>query len=333
MSETKPKSFAVCFSGGLDSTTVALVMGRRYRGQVHLITIQHRYGHVLPGLARRHVDDLKRILGEDRVFHHYAQTSQEFKDVVLGSLHQDYQTFGSNFIVCLGCNLSMDAHLIAYSLEHRIPTTFFGFTPNGSNFAVMSLPETSMARRALYASFGLLYRIPLMEWHMEKPEERALLRAHEVWPGWNFRKIAMGVQPLCLLGVAMHHMDIFFDKHPQYDRDKVTAFLEAKAPLVRAMVARLLEARGIDLEARVAELRQLNEDEWDRYGPDAPPLNDLIERQETADLAGLPSMAAQEFPARVPRIGHPSLSRDGRPRAGAPAPEPSLTSTGEGSLV
>lgn len=320
------KDFAVCYSGGLDSTTVAFIMGRRYTGKVHLITVQHGHGHILPGLAKRHVRDLEQRLGKDRVTHHYAYTSQEFRQVVLRRVFQDYQKYGSNFVVCLGCNLAMDVHLIAYNLEHRVATSFVGFTPRGSNFAVMSLPETSRERRALHAHFGLLYRVPLIEWHMEKPEERDLLRQHGIWPGWNFRKIAMGVQPLCLLGVAMHHMDIFFDKHPQYDRSKVVEFIREKAPLVKELVGEMLAAKGIDVDERIAEMRALNADEWDQYGPDAPILSDTGERALTAELAGMPTIAARTFPNTVPLVQpEASMSRDGRPLVvPQPGPEPVL---------
>lgn len=323
------KDFAVSYSGGLDSTTVAFVMGRRYTGRCHLITVLNGHGHILPGLAKRHVRDLQARLGQDRVLHHYARTSREFRQVVLRRVFQDYKKYGSNFVVCLGCNLAMDVHLIAYNLEHRVATSFVGFTPRGSEFAVMSLPETSRERRALHGHFGLLYRVPLIEWHMEKPEERDLLRQHGIWPGWNFRKIAMGVQPLCLLGVAMHHMDIFFDKHPQYDRDKVVAFIRDKAPIVKELVGELLWKKGIDVDERIAEMRALNADEWDRYGPEAPMLSDTEERALTAELAEMPTLAARTFPNTVPLVGHKAMSRDGRPLiTPTPGPEPVLAVEG-----
>lgn len=309
------KDFAVGYSGGLDSTLVSLVLGKRYsQGKAHLITVQHGHGHLFPCLAKVHVRDLKRLLGPERVEHHYAYTSKSFREIVLGELLHNYRKYGSsNFVVCLGCYLAMDVHIISYCLEHLVPTVVFGFTPRGSEFAVMSLPETCYERRRTYSDFGMLYRIPLVEWYMEKPEERDLLRSFNVWPGLNFRKIALGVQPPCLLGMIMHHMDILFEIHPQPDRNQVVAFLQDKAPLVHQLIRERVARRGFDVDERIARLRAINESEWAQYGPEATMLDSAFERHLTAQLADIPSMAEQTYAHTVPSYNHPTLSRDGRP--------------------
>lgn len=316
------KDFAVGYSGGLDSTLIALILGRRYsQGRAHLITVQHGHGHLFPCLPKIHVRDLKKALGEQRVIHRYAYTKREFRQMVLNHLISEYHHYGnSNFVVCLGCYLSMDVHLIAYCLEHMVPTVTYGYTPRGSEFAVMSLAETCRERRKIYDSFGLLYRIPLVEWHMEKPEERVLMRNNGIWPGLNFRKIAMGVQPPCLLGITMHHMDILFEIHPQPDRTQVVAFIRDHAELVRELVIKRLASHGIyDVEERIAQLRALNASENAKYGLDAPILDDMEERRLTARLANLPSIALKSYPNTVPLYDHPTLSRDGRPLRVPPA--------------
>ncbi len=311
----RKKDFAVGYSGGLDSTLVPLILGKRYNeGKAHLITIQHGHGHLFPSWPLKHVRDLKRILGDEHVCHRYERTKKTFRKMVMGHLLSEYRKYGhSNFVVCLGCYLSMDVHIISYCLEHLVPTVTFGYTPRGSDFAVMSLPETCFERRKIYSEFGLLYRIPLVEMHMEKPEERDLIRNYGIWPGLNFRKIMMGVQPPCLLGITMHHMDILFEIHPQPDRKQVTAFIQDHAPLVKQLVYERLQAKGIDPRERIDKLRSINEDEWEHYGPEAHILNDLEERRINAIMADMPSIALKSYPNSVPLYDHKSLSRDGRP--------------------
>ena len=152
-----------------------------------------------------------------------------------------------------------------------------------------------------------------VEMHMEKPEERDLIRNYGIWPGLNFRKIMMGVQPPCLLGITMHHMDILFEIHPQPDRKQVTAFIQDHAPLVKQLVYERLQAKGINPAERIDMLRRINEDEWEHYGPEAHILNDLEERRINAIMADMPSIALKSYPNSVPLYDHKSLSRDGRP--------------------
>lgn len=313
--EAKLKSFAVGYSGGLDSTLLAFIFGRFYSlGQVHLITARHDLGHLFPSWPLKHVHDLRQKLGPERVFHHYAHVKKEFKRLVVERCLATYEKFGrSNFFVCLGCCLAMDVHMICYCLEHMVPSTIWGYTPRGSDFAAVGLPETCRGRREIYARFGLLYRVPLDEWHMEKEEERDIYKQFQIWPGWRFRKIAMGVQPPCLLGIAMHHLDICFEIHPQIDRRQVTAFIKDRAPLVEELIYTNLAARGIDnVEERIKILRRLNEDEWNKYGPDGPLLDDLEERRLISEVAKIPSIALKKFPNTIPLFDHESLSRDGR---------------------
>lgn len=313
--ETADKSIAVGYSGGLDSTLIAFMMGRRYSGgQVRLMTAQHGFGHLFSSLPLRHVRDLKRFLGEDRVFHSYARIKDEFRKIVLEGCLETYEKFGrSNFFVCLGCSMAMDVHMISLCLEHMVPVSFWGYTPRGSDFVAMSLPETSRERRALYGRYGILYRVPLIEMHMEKPEERAIYKKFGIWPGLRFRKIAMGVQPPCLWGITMHHLDIMFEIHPQPDRKRALAFMRDRMPMAEELIRRRLEARGIyDIEDRVRRLREMNDSEWNIYGPDAPMIDDMEERRIMAGLAGIPEIALKSFPNSVPLVDHDSLSRDGR---------------------
>ncbi len=313
--EARQKSFAVGYSGGLDSTLLAFIFGRFYsQGQIHLVTAQHDLAHVFKSWPLKHVRDLRQKLGSERVFHHYAHIKEEFRRLVIDDCWNTYEKYGrSNFFVCLGCSLAMDVHMICYCLEHMVPSTIWGYTPRGSDFAAVGLPETCRGRREIYARFGLLYRVPLAEWHMEKEEERDIYKQFNIWPGWRFRKIAMGVQPPCLLGIAMHHLDICFEIHPQIDRRQVRAFIQDRTPLVEKLIYTNLADRGIhNVEERIEVMRSLNEDEWAKYGPDGTLLDDKEERRLIGEGAQIPSIALRKFSNTIPLFDHENLSRDGR---------------------
>ncbi|MBQ7568043.1 hypothetical protein IJT17_04485, partial [bacterium] len=105
----------------------------------------------------------------------------------------------------------------------------------------------------------------------------------------------------------------FFEIHPQPDRNMVTAFLRDRYNLVREMVIQRLESKGINVEERIAEMRAINANEWERYGAEAPLLDDMEERRILAEVANVPSVAAKSWPNTVPLFNHNELSRDGRP--------------------
>ena len=74
-----------------------------------------------------------------------------------------------------------------------------------------------------------------------------------------------------------------------------------------------MAARGIfDVKERIESMRRLNADEWSKYGPDGPILDDREERRLISQGAEIPSIALKKFPNTVPLFDHESLSRDGR---------------------
>jgi hypothetical protein len=253
-SDTQVLDFSVFFSGGLDSTTVAYLMARQFQGQVHLLTMNHGLGHILPGLTLRHVRDLQRGFGAHRVSHSFIHTRALFKAVLFDSWMRDWALFKSDFIWCLGCNLAWDVAMIIYNLEHQLPATFFCGTPTGESFAVINLAVTTQCRSEFFARYGISYRKPLVEWNMFKPQERAILKAAGIWPGIAFRKLAIGVQLICLPGWK-HMLDFIFDIHALYPPDRVQAFITAKQPLMEALISEHFKRKGLEVGELVARLQ------------------------------------------------------------------------------
>ena len=246
----------VCFSGGLDSSTVAYLAGLQHAGRVHLYTLDHGYGYPFNRWARRPARDLARALGEDRVVHHYGRTRELFDRVAMRSLLADRRRYGQGFGCCLGCTMAMISNIIIYNLERGIPHVMMGSSVGGT-YAVMSMPVTVEKQKQYLARYGILYSPLLLEGDIHKDEERKLLDGAGVFRGLRFLdKHSFGNQGYCLLSLQ-HMADVLFNVHPTYDPQNVQRFFEDKLPICERYIAEHFSRTGQDLEAAVERLREL----------------------------------------------------------------------------
>ncbi|MDP8225323.1 MAG: hypothetical protein P9L99_18320 [Candidatus Lernaella stagnicola] len=247
--ETEPGSFTVAYSGGLDSTIVAWIMGKRYAGEIHLWTLHHNYGSLFVRWSKKHAQDMQRIFGAKRVFHTINNVSKDFQRLTLDHFWADLREYG-HFIWCLGCQTSMMAEIIAYNLIRGIPRTFM-CSSVGGEYAVMSMPATRKAKARIYRKYGIDYRFPLLEISITKPEERLLMQDAGMWVGYQFRRGVHGVQPICIPGLQ-HLGDVVLDMHTAYPPERVEAYIESREPLIHEIVTERLRAAGVDLDEAVA---------------------------------------------------------------------------------
>ena len=255
----KDTDFSVCFSGGIDSTFVACYFGLKYGKNVHLVTVDHGYGNLLPSLRLKHVQDVKRLLGEDRVKHQFVNIKNIFNQILIYSLKEDYKRYRSNFIWCLGCILSLHTYMIIYNLIHTVPKCFLCSSVGGNTYAVMSIPVTVNAMRRFYASFGIFFSTPILDFNIEKKDEKKQLRKWGIWPGLVVGKGTLGVQPICIPGFLQHWKDIFFDIHPIYDNEKVADFIKRKTIIMEKVIKQYFKNNLQFLESRKRTLRALND--------------------------------------------------------------------------
>ena len=117
------KSFSVLYSGGLDSCAVALMMGQKVQGGVHLLTYKHHYGTFFNEWSRKHNNDLRKILG-DRVHHHLIDLTKTWNEIGAKKMLRDMIKYRGHWVCCLGCKQSMATHTIIYNLEHNVTNTF-----------------------------------------------------------------------------------------------------------------------------------------------------------------------------------------------------------------
>ena len=243
-------NFSVLYSGGLDSCAVALMMGEKIKGGVHLLTYKHQYGTFFNEWSRKHNADLRRILG-DRVHHHLIDLTKTWNEVGAKKMLKDALKYRGHWVCCLGCQQSMGTHTIIYNLEHNVTNTFI-CSSVGGEYAAMSMPITREKNIEFYARYGIRYNAPLLDLGINKNEERKLLKEYDIEPGWGKRRSHQGFQPICAIGFQ-HSLDILFDWHTTYPPDRVEAFLTEKAAIMDRIIRRSLIERGHDPDQLIEE--------------------------------------------------------------------------------
>jgi hypothetical protein len=221
---------SVCYSGGLDSTSVALMALAQGKGRVHLHTLRHGYGYLFYYWVGKTVRTLREAVDADLVVHRYVPTRDLFDRVAMKSLRADRRTYGQWFGCCLGCTMALVTKIIIYNLENQVPHIVIGSSVGGQ-YAVMSTPRTVKLLKAFCAQYGILYSTPLLDDNIVKSRERAFLEANGVFRGHRFLdKHSFGNQGYCLLSLQ-HLPDVLLNVHPSYDLDQVERFFLDKQPL------------------------------------------------------------------------------------------------------
>lgn len=262
------QNFAVLFSGGLDSTAVALLIGPRVKGTTHLLTYYHHYGTFFNDWSKKHIPELRRVVGEDKVFHNLLDIHSFYDEIAVSTLIRDFFKYRDHFNVCLGCQQAMAARTIIHCLEYNITNAFI-CSSVGGEYAAMSMPMTRDRNTDFYLRYGIRYDAPLLRHNIAKPEERELLASHNIHPGYGFRRSVQGYQPVCVLGFQ-HGMDILFDLHTTYRPNRVEAFLDEKFLIMEKIIERWFEQKGIALQplidANLAlyQAEQAALDRWER---------------------------------------------------------------------
>ena len=255
------ESFSVLYSGGLDSAAVAILMGKKIKGGVHLLTYMHNYGTFFNEWSRKHNENLRRVLG-DRVHHHLINLTDTWNEVGASRVLKDMVKYKGHWVACLGCQQSMGTHTIIYNLEHGISNTFI-CSSVGGEYAAMSMPITREKNIDFYARYGIRYNAPLLDMGINKNEERKLMKEHDINPGWGKRRSHQGFQPICAVGFQ-HTLDILFDWHTTYPPNRVEAFLEEKAVIMDRIIRRELIDRGHDPDELIARNKEIFNREEER---------------------------------------------------------------------
>ncbi len=250
---------SVFFSGGLDSTAVALMAGLKNKGRVHLLTLDHGYGYAFRRWAETNVPAMTRALGYDRVVHRYVDTKDLFEAIAVKPFLRDLMKYRAKFGVCMGCTMALTAKTVIYNLENGIPHIMMGSSVGGT-YAPQSMPVTVSNQKAFCARYGIRYSTPLLDDNIVKAQERELLSSLGVWSGVRFLdKHSFGNQGYCLPSLQ-HLPDVLFNLHPSHDPESVGRFYQEKAPICHDYIAAYFRDKGQDLDQLVERMRE-------RFGP------------------------------------------------------------------
>jgi len=245
---------SICYSGGLDSTSVAYFAANQQQGRVHLLTLDHGYGYLFNRRwSRRTSRSLAGAIGPDRVVHRIVDTHALHRRLGIRSLLRDRLKYGQWFGCCLSCTMAMVTEAIVYNLRNGVPHLMMGSSVGGQ-YAVMSMPGTVALLKAYCGDYGITYSTPLLDDVIVKAQERAALEEAGVVTGIRFLdKHSFGNQGYCMLSLQ-HLPDVLFNAHPEYDPGSVERFFLDKLPICRRHVEESFGGSAQNLESAVDRL-------------------------------------------------------------------------------
>ena len=232
MQPTESNEIALLFSGGIDSSVAAAMLAEQY-DRVHLLTFRNGFGHWGFRRVRKRVEELK-AQHPGRIVFHEGSTKALFREVTVDTVLQDRKEFGGNFIWCMGCKLSMHTTAIKYCKEHGIPAVADGSSGDTQEMVEQSLVSISMTTH-LYEDHGIRFETPVYD--MTRDEKRAWLTARGYRLGLQIGDRHLGVQPTCHAGELAYLSYVLFNKQVKNDERSVTAFVEAKRPILDRAIA------------------------------------------------------------------------------------------------
>ena len=212
--QAQPTPVAVLFSGGADSTAVAVQLLREGR-EVRLLTFDNGAEQGLERAGEQAARIRRRFGG--RSTWELLDSSALFRNLAIAPLAEDVRRHGrGGNLVCCGCKLAMLAQAIVYCRRNGIGELADGFR-RGQSF----YPEQTEEYIAPTDRFALSYRVRCLHplWDRPRPQpEKA---------GPSPR------QPRCLFG-----------ENPIRDRSGIRPYVESKLSALKAYVDGALRSAG-----------------------------------------------------------------------------------------
>ncbi len=228
------------FSGGVDSTTAAVLLTRDYR-TVHLLSFGNGYGHYKLDRTARRADELRGRYG-DCFEHEVVSIKPLFEQLVVRHAASEYRRWGSGFIWCLGCKLAMHAHSVLYNLRHGIDVMADGSSAATSEM-VEQMPVAVERIRGFYGEYGVRFETPV--YHLDREEEINFLRGQGLRLGIRVGDRFLRIQPKCRPGELYYMPYVVFGRRPHHPEDVVAAYIDDKLVQAREFIARCCQDEGI----------------------------------------------------------------------------------------
>ena len=227
------------FSGGVDSTLAACKLAETQE-HVHLVSFKNGYGHYkMERTALRAAEVQQRFPG--KVTHRLINIQELFEHMVLSTLEDDYRRYGSGFIWCMGCKLSMHTRAIIYNVENDIYRV-----ADGSSFATSEMVEQmplSVAKiRGFYCEYGFAYRNPV--YTSRREDSIAALKRMGFRQGFRILDRFLGIQPKCKPGELYYMPLLLRGTEPAHGEEAVAEYIETKLAWAREYLRRTLSRPG-----------------------------------------------------------------------------------------
>ena len=232
----KMEDVAVPFTGGKDSTLVAMLMCEQFK-RVHLLTfVNSLTGDV--NKSKVNVKKLRDIFGENRIIHRIINIDDLFKELYMGKYLPDLKKYKTLLAgsTCLSCSLAMVVHTIIYCIKNNIHFVRDGLNKTGFIF------QDEFAQRQMkdfYKEYGIDYECPAYGINRTDLELFKL--------GMTFKKLQIlySSQPVCKGGGDLRNIYFRCYYLPRYGRKKceMTAIRwnEDKMDFCREYVCNYLE--------------------------------------------------------------------------------------------
>jgi hypothetical protein len=212
MKGKKTLPVAVLFSGGTDSTAVAIHLLQEGR-EAHLLTFDNGAEKWLE-LAEYKAGFIRKQF-PGRCTWELLDSTSLFHDLAIAPMVEDVKKHGKGGnLVCCGCKLAMLCEAIVYCRENGIPEIADGFQKGQDYY-----PEQTEEYIVPAGRFARSYRVRCVHplWgHPELRQEKITLRG-TVPPS--------PMQPWCLFG-----------SNPILDRRSIRPYIESKLPAMKASV-------------------------------------------------------------------------------------------------
>lgn len=212
MKARKTSPVAVLFSGGIDSTAVAVHLLQEGR-ETHLITFDNgaekwlELAEYKAGFIRKRFPGLCtwELLDSASLFH----------DLAIAPMVEDVGKYGKGGnLVCCGCKLAMLCEAIVYCRKNGIGEIADGFQ-KGQDYYPEQTPDYIVPADRFARSYGIRYIHPFWD-HPELKQEKITLAA-AVPPS--------PIQPWCIFGC-----------NPILEKECIHPYVESKLPAMKSYV-------------------------------------------------------------------------------------------------
>ncbi len=234
------------FSGGIDSLYLAYELGKKY-DKVHLLTFYKGYLHFGMNFSKPNIENLKRLLGEEKVIFKILNMKNLFKEMAVKGFFKNSRRFGNETSWCIPCRASMAVMSILYALENDIYDYTDGANweqaPDGEKIIVTAdnFPEYLQLIKDYSSKYKVNYFSPLYESNTRE-ERRKLLLDLGFKIDWNSLDVEnpkalknllkkdfyKRYQPMCISGYILHWKRNLLKKKEEFNIDELVEFIRGK---------------------------------------------------------------------------------------------------------